>query len=168
MKKSNPFLRSVRSYLQSEMFLSNSVDMMKNLQGSYRNQLIAMRSIRDTGSPRISWFHNSWFLPFHDFEQKFLCPNPNLKKLFIKFLCTYLSYEACSEQIFFSNCCGQATWCHLATVVCHFLSNCVSFCNFCNYRIQVWSKTLSTISKKTPKQKPILFLLSYCSIFGDI
>ena len=31
MKKSNPFLWSVQSYLQSEMFLSNSVDMMKNL-----------------------------------------------------------------------------------------------------------------------------------------
>ena len=31
MKKSNPFLRSVQLYLQSEMFLSNSVDMMKNL-----------------------------------------------------------------------------------------------------------------------------------------
>ena len=31
MKKSNPFLQSVQSYLQSEMFLSNSVDMMKNL-----------------------------------------------------------------------------------------------------------------------------------------
>ena len=31
MKKSNPFLWSVKSYLQSEMFLSNSVDMMKNL-----------------------------------------------------------------------------------------------------------------------------------------
>jgi len=31
-KKSNPFLWSVQSYLQSEMFLSNSVDMMKNLQ----------------------------------------------------------------------------------------------------------------------------------------
>ena len=35
MKKSNPFLRSVQSYLQSEMFLSNSVDMMKNLLTSY-------------------------------------------------------------------------------------------------------------------------------------
>ena len=32
MKKSNPFSWSVQSYLQSEMFLSNSVDMMKNLQ----------------------------------------------------------------------------------------------------------------------------------------
>ena len=32
MKKSNPFLQSVQSYLQSEMFLSNSVDMMKNSQ----------------------------------------------------------------------------------------------------------------------------------------
>ena len=31
-KKSNPFLQSVQSYLQSERFLSNSVDMMKNLQ----------------------------------------------------------------------------------------------------------------------------------------
>ena len=31
MKKSNPFLWSVQSYLQSEMFLSNSIDMMKNL-----------------------------------------------------------------------------------------------------------------------------------------
>ena len=31
MKKSHPFLWSVQSYLQSEMFLSNSVDMMKNL-----------------------------------------------------------------------------------------------------------------------------------------
>ena len=33
MKKSNPVLWSVQSYLQSEMFLSNSVDMMKNLPG---------------------------------------------------------------------------------------------------------------------------------------
>ena len=31
MKKSNPFFWSVQSYLQSEMFLSNSVDIMKNL-----------------------------------------------------------------------------------------------------------------------------------------
>ena len=31
MKKSNPFLWSVQSYLQSEMFLSKSIDMMKNL-----------------------------------------------------------------------------------------------------------------------------------------
>ena len=31
MKKSLPFLWSVQSLLQSEMFLSNSVDMMKNL-----------------------------------------------------------------------------------------------------------------------------------------
>ena len=30
-KKSNPFLWSVQSYHQSEMFLSNSIDMMKNL-----------------------------------------------------------------------------------------------------------------------------------------
>ena len=32
-KKSNPFLRSVQSYLQSEMVLSNSVDMMKPYSG---------------------------------------------------------------------------------------------------------------------------------------
>ena len=32
MKKSNPFLWSVQSYVQSEMFLSNSIDMMKNLR----------------------------------------------------------------------------------------------------------------------------------------
>ena len=31
-EKSNPFLRSMQSYLQSEMFLSNSIDIMKNLQ----------------------------------------------------------------------------------------------------------------------------------------
>jgi len=31
MKKSNPFLWSVQSCLQSEMFLSNSIDVMKNL-----------------------------------------------------------------------------------------------------------------------------------------
>ena len=31
MKKSNAFLWSVQSYLQSEMFVSNSVDVMKNL-----------------------------------------------------------------------------------------------------------------------------------------
>ena len=31
MKKSNSFLWSVQLYLQSEMFLSNSVDVMKNL-----------------------------------------------------------------------------------------------------------------------------------------
>ena len=31
-KKSMPFLWSVQTWLQSEMFLSNSVDMMKNLQ----------------------------------------------------------------------------------------------------------------------------------------
>ena len=33
MKKSNPFLQSVQSYLQSEMFLSNSIDIMKNSAG---------------------------------------------------------------------------------------------------------------------------------------
>ena len=39
MKKSLPFLWSVQSYLQSEMFLSNSVDMMKNLQQSIKTVL---------------------------------------------------------------------------------------------------------------------------------
>ena len=36
MKKSLPFLWSVQYWLQSEMFLSNSVDMMKNLQRARR------------------------------------------------------------------------------------------------------------------------------------
>ena len=39
MKKSNPFLPSVQSYLQSEMFLSNSIDVMKNLQSSVVSKL---------------------------------------------------------------------------------------------------------------------------------
>ena len=39
MKKSLPFLWSVGSWLQSETFLSNSVDMMKNLQEAPVNYL---------------------------------------------------------------------------------------------------------------------------------
>ena len=39
MKKSNAFLWSVQSYLQSEMFLSNSVDVMKNLLTPYPSVL---------------------------------------------------------------------------------------------------------------------------------
>ena len=33
-EKSKSFLDSVQSYFQSEMFLSNSVDVMKNLDGT--------------------------------------------------------------------------------------------------------------------------------------
>ena len=36
MKKSLPFLRSMQLWLQSQMFLSNSVDMMKNLDSGHK------------------------------------------------------------------------------------------------------------------------------------
>ena len=119
--------------------------------------------------------NSQWLL---DAENYYMSPNLDLKdcqsgaQINFGFNNNNNKKSCCSmtilNQFYFLYQCLQATWCHLATVVCHFLSNCVSLCNFCNYRIQVWSKTLSTISKKTPKQKPILFLLSYCSIFGDI
>ena len=43
MKKSNAFLWSVQSYRQSEMFLSNSVDVMKNLLVELQNKKILVR-----------------------------------------------------------------------------------------------------------------------------
>ena len=47
MKKSNPFLWSVQSYLQSEMFLSNSVNMMKNLHMWWSNRTGLICKFRD-------------------------------------------------------------------------------------------------------------------------
>ena len=53
-KKLNPFLQSVQSYLQSEMFLSNSVDTMKNLQQSCQTHYHNMPSQISTDVPTLS------------------------------------------------------------------------------------------------------------------
>ena len=53
VKKSKAFLWSVQSYLQSEMFLSNSVDMMKNLP-LYTRSNIAVITIEVTSGTMIT------------------------------------------------------------------------------------------------------------------
>ena len=83
MKKSNAFLWSAQSYLQSEMFLSNSVDVMKNLQMGItwddKEDLVShwehSRGIEVSTNPaylRFFYYKNSWILTvwpcFHHFS----------------------------------------------------------------------------------------------------
>ena len=61
MKKPMPFLWSVQSWFQSEMFLSNSIDMMKNLPWDILNDLFETNwSLNHTKklTPHLSW--HSW------------------------------------------------------------------------------------------------------------